>query len=772
MKHLLFLSLILFFKNLDAQNPPIEMNFSIDGKRLSSGTNPVDGFYQLYKIRIIELQFDQPDYWTQLLNNYQSKKDLPATLVYDGKTYPNVGVRFKGQTSFQRVTGQKKSFNITLDYADETQDLKGYETLNLNNSYEDNSFIREVLYENLTRPYCPSLKANYVHLYINGQDWGLYPNIQALDNDYVKEWFLSSDGTRWRCERTTPGGGGMGGFGAGTSSLNYLGDDTTLYKPHYTLKKTSLENPWSDLVRVTKVLNTVPLAQLEDTLNKVLDIDRTLWFLAKEIVFGDDDSYINKGGMDYYAIYQKDVERLIPLEYDANSIMKAQTSTWSLFLKENDTKFPLANRLFAVPSLRQRYLAHVRTMVHQALDSVNFTAAVNELYSMIDTLVQSDPKKLMSYTAWQNEKNVLLTWRRNRLNYALNNTEFNQQGNTISEVLYASAGIIGRAPNESESMEIQAKIAGNIAVESAYLYYSPGYDGYFKKVQMFDDGLHDDANANDGIFGASIPPHSSGSFVRYYIESRANNTAKTSSFMPEGAEHDVYIYQVNVNPSSSNEVVINELMASNKTSVQDQDGEYDDWIELYNKSKNDIDISRWILTDNPANLDKYRIPEGTILKADAYLIIWADENGKQNGYHANFKLSADGEQVLLLDSTGLMVDQVSFGPQPEDKGFARKPNGTGDFVIQNHTFNKNNDLIIAIADEVKDRFSFYPNPAEKWIRIACENAEDIQLKVIDLQGKIHLSEMVRDGQHIDLSHIPGGFYLINTNGQSHKLLIK
>lgn len=772
MRHLLILSIIVLCQNLNAQNPPLEMNFSIDGKRITSGSNPVDGFYQLNKIRVIELQFDQPDYWTQLVNNYQSKKDLPATLVHDGKTYPNVGVRFKGQTSYQRVTGQKKSFNITMDYADESQDLKGYETLNLNNSYEDNSFIREVLYENLTRPYCPSLKANYVHLFINGQDWGLYPNVQALDNDYVKEWFLSSDGTRWRCERTSPGGGGMGGFGAGTSTLNFLGDDTTLYKPHYTLKKTSLDNPWSDLVRVTKVLNTVPLAQLEDTLNKVLDIDRALWFLAKEILFGDDDSYINKGGMDYFAIYQKDVERLIPLEYDANSVMKAQTSSWSLFLKETDTKFPLANRLFAVPALRQRYLAHLRTMVNQVLDSTYFTSKVNELYSMIDTLVQSDPKKLMSYTAWQNEKNVLLTWMRNRRNFAFNNTEFKQQGNTISEVLYASAGIVGRAPDESESMEIQAKIGGSAGVESAYVYYSAGYDGYFKKVQMFDDGQHEDGNANDGIYGASIPPHPSSSFVRYYIESRAGNTAKTSSFMPEGAEHDVYIYLVNVNPSSSNEVVINELMASNKTSVQDQDGEYDDWIELYNKSTSDVDISRWILTDNPANLDKYRIPEGTILKADSYLIIWADENGKQNGYHANFKLSADGEQVLLLDSTGLLVDQVTFGPQQEDLAYARKPNGTGDFVIQNHTFNKNNDLIIATENEGNGGFSFYPNPAEKWIRINYNNGSAVQLKIIDLQGKIHLSEMVNDSQIIDLSNIPAGFYLINANGLSNKLMVK
>lgn len=110
--------------------------------------------------------------------------------------------------------------------------------------------------------------------------------------------------------------------------------------------------------------------------------------------------------------------------------------------------------------------------------------------------------------------------------------------------------------------------------------------------------------------------------------------------------------------SANKGIVINELMASNTKSVKDQDGEFDDWIELYNKSNEYIDISRWILTDNPANLDKYRFPDNTILEPNQYLIVWADEDGKQTGYHANFKLSASGEEILLLDSTGLLVDSV------------------------------------------------------------------------------------------------------------------
>ncbi len=126
--------------------------------------------------------------------------------------------------------------------------------------------------------------------------------------------------------------GGGGGFGAGTSSLNFLGDDTSLYKLHYNLKHSGIPNPWTYLIKATRELNNIYNI---DTLNRYLDVDRALWFLAKEILFGDDDSYVNKGGMDYYAYYDKETGRLIPLEYDANSVMKGQTSTWDPFLKES-----------------------------------------------------------------------------------------------------------------------------------------------------------------------------------------------------------------------------------------------------------------------------------------------------------------------------------------------------------------------------------------------------------------------------------------------------
>jgi spore coat protein CotH len=154
--------------------------------------------------------------------------------------------------------------------------------------------MHEAIYENLIQEYIPALSVNYVHLYLNNSDFGLYTNVQQLDKTFLKEWFLTNDGTLWRAERTDgaidadPGGAN----GTGFSTLNYLGTDTSVYKNYYTLKETNKINPWDDLIEVCDPLNNSPANQLEDTINTYLDLDRTLWYMVCEILFTDEDSYV------------------------------------------------------------------------------------------------------------------------------------------------------------------------------------------------------------------------------------------------------------------------------------------------------------------------------------------------------------------------------------------------------------------------------------------------------------------------------------------------
>ncbi len=122
------------------------------------------------------------------------------------------------------------------------------------------------------------------------------------------------------------------------------------------------------------------------------------------------------------------------------------------------------------------------------------------------------------------------------------------------------------------------------------------------------------------------------------------------------------------------QVVINEFLASNTGVIVDPDyGESADWLELYNAGNSIVDLGAYYLTDNFNNLTKWQIPSGTQIEPKGFLIIWAD--GFDNGLHTNFKISADGEELAILNSDGIFIDSVSFGVQEPNISMGRTPDG-------------------------------------------------------------------------------------------------
>jgi hypothetical protein len=140
------------------------------------------------------------------------------------------------------------------------------------------------------------------------------------------------------------------------------------------------------------------------------------------------------------------------------------------------------------------------------------------------------------------------------------------------------------------------------------------------------------------------------------------------------------------------EIVINEILPKNSQNGTDQDGDYDDWIELYNPANVDQDISGYYLSDSKKNPTKWKFPTGTKITANGYLIVWADEDSTHvSGLHTNYKLSADGENIVLLSPTQEVINMVDYPATVLEQSYARKPNGTGDFQWATPSFNKTND---------------------------------------------------------------------------------
>jgi len=128
-------------------------------------------------------------------------------------------------------------------------------------------------------------------------------------------------------------------------------------------------------------------------------------------------------------------------------------------------------------------------------------------------------------------------------------------------------------------------------------------------------------------------------------------------------------------------LVINEFMASNNSSLEDPQGQFDDWIEIYNNGTEAVDISGMYLTDNLSTPTKWQIPNDepllTTIPPGGHLLIWADGDASDTGLHSNFKLDASGEEIGLFNSDGAtLLDSVVFGEQTSDISYGRYPDGT------------------------------------------------------------------------------------------------
>ncbi len=157
-----------------------------------------------------------------------------------------------------------------------------------------------------------------------------------------------------------------------------------------------------------------------------------------------------------------------------------------------------------------------------------------------------------------------------------------------------------------------------------------------------------------------------------------------------------------------------------------------------------------------------------------YKIFWADEDGVDGPDHCNFKLSADGETLILLTPNLAIMDSITFGVQTTDKGFARVPNGTGNFVIQNPTFNASNNTTALSETDIKPvGFSLSPNPAQASVMVKANQQPDGQpITVHDMTGRIVTRIFPQQMETVlSVEHWPAGVYTVSYGTGVSRLVV-
>ena len=164
------------------------------------------------------------------------------------------------------------------------------------------------------------------------------------------------------------------------------------------------------------------------------------------------------------------------------------------------------------------------------------------------------------------------------------------------------------------------------------------------------------------------------SVVDYLRYSAAASDLSYGSY-PDGDAHSRQWFS-HATPGRTNDstappppVRINEWMADNVSTLNDPTfGAFSDWFELFNLSTNTVNLAGWMLSDDPGLPGKFVVPSGVSITGRSFLLIWADNRGLlTNGeLHAKFKLKAAGDEILISDPQGTLVDSVAFGMQTQD----------------------------------------------------------------------------------------------------------
>jgi hypothetical protein len=352
--------------------------------------------YDMPVLRTLFLEFESPDWENELADFWHSDVDVPARLTVDNKAYPDVGVHFRGQTSFRSVpAGSKRSLGVSLDFVHGDQRLYGYRTLNLLNANSDPTFLRTALYHYVARQYIAAPKANFVRVVINGENWGIYVNTQQINGDLTNEWFRTSKGARWKVPGSPNARGG----------LAYVGDDPASYKGNYEIKSKDDPKAWADLIRLCKVLNQTPPERLVQELAPLLDVDEALKFLAVDKALINNDGYWTRASD--YGIYEEPNGRFHLIPWDANETLRepemmgrgfsgggGEGADLDPFAGSTDPQKALLYRLLAVPALRTRYLAYLRDIAEKWLDWNRMSPMLRTWQSLIYNDVAVDTRKL------------------------------------------------------------------------------------------------------------------------------------------------------------------------------------------------------------------------------------------------------------------------------------------------------------------------------------------------------------------------------------------
>lgn len=358
----------------------------------------------------INIEIEEAD-WQKLLENPLAEEYYRADVTINGELMGNTAIRTKGNTSLTSVANSdsdRYSFKLDFDYYDDNGNYHGLRKLCLNNNYGDNSNMREyICYQIMADMGLPVPQCGYSHITVNGEEWGLYLAVEAVDEVFLQTRFADATGDLYKPE-------GMGGTGA---DLVYRGDDISAYT-NLNLKTNLESSDGSEIIALMKALES------GEGLEEVLDLENALKYIAANVALANFDSYLGGTTHNYYLYEENGVFSVIP--WDLNlafggfggskvDIYEPASSGMGggpggkggeMPVFGGSEGKPLVDTLLADETYLAMYEGYLQEMTDTYLTEAYMAAKVMEIHDLIAPYVKQDATAFYSYEEFEQSCSV------------------------------------------------------------------------------------------------------------------------------------------------------------------------------------------------------------------------------------------------------------------------------------------------------------------------------------------------------------------------------
>ena len=363
--------------------------------------NVGDVFFSSPQIHEVYMNFTQINFWDSLLAYKPLEQYMQASLVVDNISYTNVGIKFKGNSSYNN-SSVKKPFKVDLNEFGGALTLDGLKKFNLNNGFKDPTFLREKLaldFYQQQHIYAP--RCTYAKVYINGAYWGLYTLVEEIDKHYLNSNanFNNKEGNLFK--------------GDPNGSLQWVNNSPSSYYSNYELHTNETINDWSDLVHLIDKINNSG-NDLYDSLETVLNTSNFIKQWAAYNLFVNLDSYLGSGH-NYFIYHDTLSNKFEWIAWDVNEafgnfnmgLTTAQLKTLSMFYLPNPPNGrPLIQKMLGNMQYKNEYIATFCLWLENDFSNAALDIKIDSLANAIRADVYADTKKF--FTNQQFDDNITM----------------------------------------------------------------------------------------------------------------------------------------------------------------------------------------------------------------------------------------------------------------------------------------------------------------------------------------------------------------------------